>query len=108
MKAKILIVDDQPDIVTVLRDRLEALGYDTVEASDGLRALKMLERETPAVMLLDLEMPRLSGLEVLKRLAQNRQAGANGQEGPGIVVTAHGTLAQAGEAMNGGGRGFLA
>src|SRR5436309_1769027 len=80
MKAKILIVDDQPDIVTVLRDRLEALGYDTVEASDGLRALEMLERETPAVMLLDLEMPRLSGLEVLKRLAQNRQAGANGQE----------------------------
>src|SRR5947208_14826204 len=96
MKAKILIVDDQPDIVTVLRDRLEALGYDTVEASDGLRARKMLERETPAVMLLDLEMPRLSGLEVLKRLAQNRQAGRTGQEVPVIVMTAPGTLAKAG------------
>src|SRR5206468_10487710 len=95
MKAKILIVDDQPDIVTVLRDRLEALGYDTVEASDGLRALKMLERETPAVMLLDLEMPRLSGLEVLKRLAQNRHAGANGQEVQVIVMTAPGSIGKA-------------
>src|SRR2546430_12064366 len=99
MKAKILIVDDQPDIVTVLRDRLEALGYDTVEASDGLRALKMLERETPAVMLLDLEMPRLSGLEVLKRLAQNRQARADGPEGPGIGMTPHRTLPKAVEAL---------
>src|SRR2546425_6825719 len=99
MKAKILIVDDQPDIVTVLRDRLEALGYDTVEASDGLRALEMLERETPAVMLLDLEMPRLSGLEVLKRLAQNPQTRANGQEGPVIVITAHRHNAQAVQAL---------
>src|SRR6059036_1858089 len=107
MKAKILIVDDQPDIVTVLRDRLEALGYDTVEASDGLRALEMLERETPAVMLLDLEMPRLSGLEVLKRLAQNRQAGANEQEVPVIVMTAHGTIAKAVEAMKEGACDFL-
>ena len=107
MKAKILIVDDQPDIVTVLRDRLEALGYDTVEASDGLRALEMLERETPAVMLLDLEMPRLSGLEVLKRLAQNRQAGSNGQEVPVIVMTAHGTIAKAVEAMKEGACDFL-
>jgi len=107
MKAKILIVDDQPDIVTVLRDRLEALGYETVEAGDGLRALEMLERETPAVMLLDLEMPRLSGLEVLKRLSQSRQTGSNGHEVPVIVMTAHGTIAKAVEAMKEGACDFL-
>ena len=38
-KAKILVVDDDTDIVTVLRDRLDALGYATVSANDGLRAL---------------------------------------------------------------------
>src|SRR5256885_16404928 len=67
----------------------------------------MREGEPPAVMLLDLEMPRLSGLEVLKRLAQNRQAGANGQEVPVIVMTAHGTIAKAVEAMKEGACDFL-
>src|SRR5438093_9937771 len=67
----------------------------------------MLERETPAVNLLGLEMPRLSGLEVLKRLAQNRQAGANEQEVPVIVMTAHGTIAKAVEAMKEGACDFL-
>ena len=74
-KAKILVVDDDTDIVTVLRDRLEALGYSTVCAGDGLRALELIEQETPHLMLLDLEMPRLSGLDVLKRLARNRPTG---------------------------------
>ncbi len=107
MKAKILVVDDDPDIMTMLHDRLESLGYETVTASDGVRALETLERETPGVMLLDLEMPRLSGLDVLKRLAQSRQAGPDGQDLPIIVMTAHGTIAKAVEAMKEGAYDFL-
>ena len=103
-KAKILVVDDDPDIVTVLRDRLEALGYSTVCAGDGLRALELIEQETPHLMLLDLEMPKLSGLDLLKRLAQNRPTG---HEMPIIVMTAHGTITAAVQAMKQGAHDFL-
>ena len=54
MKGKILVVDDDHDIVTTLCDRLKSLGYGTASANDGLRALEMIEREQPSLMLLDL------------------------------------------------------
>jgi len=103
-KTRILVVDDDADIVTVLRDRLEALGYDTVCTGDGLRALELVEQEMPHLMLLDLEMPRLSGLDVLKRLAQGRPPG---HEMPVIVMTAHGTITAAVQAMKQGAYDFL-
>jgi DNA-binding response OmpR family regulator len=70
MKAKILIVDDDPDIVTILEDRLEASGYCTGSARDGQHALEVIEQESPNLVLLDVDLPRLSGIEVLKRLAR--------------------------------------
>ncbi|MGH7260760.1 MAG: sigma-54-dependent transcriptional regulator [Nitrospiraceae bacterium] len=103
-KAKILVVDDDADIVTVLRDRLDAWGYATVSANDGLRALELIEQETPHLMLLDLEMPKLSGLDVLKRMAQSRPTG---HDMPVIVMTAHGTITAAVQAMKQGAHDFL-
>ena len=55
MKAKILIVDDDPDIATMLEDRLQASDYGTVIARDGVEALELVEREAPHLMLLDLK-----------------------------------------------------
>ena len=114
MKGKILVVDDDHDIVTTLCDRLGSLGYSTASANDGLRALEMIEREQPSLMLLDLEMPRMGGLELLKRLGQSKQAAAGGSESlpgsyelPVIVMTAHGTIAKAVEAMKEGAYDFL-
>jgi len=104
MKTKILVVDDDPDIVITLRDRLESLGYDTITAHDGLRALELIEQDNPNLVLLDLEMPKLSGLGVLKRLSRHRQ---NGQDLPVIVMTAHGSIAAAVEAMKEGAYDFL-
>jgi DNA-binding NtrC family response regulator len=104
VKARILVVDDDTDIVTVLRDRLEALGYNTVCAGDGLQALDLIEQETPHLMLLDLEMPKLSGLDVLKRMARNPPTG---HDMPVIVMTAHGTIAAAVQAMKQGAHDFL-
>jgi DNA-binding NtrC family response regulator len=104
MKAKILVVDDDPDIVTMLCDRLEALGYQTVSAPDGQKALDLVEQETPRLMLLDLEMPRGTGLDVLKRLAPLRKTG---YDLPVIVMTAHGTIHAAVEAMKQGAYDFL-
>jgi len=100
----ILIVDDDPDIVTILQDRLAALGFETLTAGQGERALELLEREAPALLLLDIEMPGLSGLEVLKRLSQ---AGGGRPEVPVIVMTAHGTIARAVEAMKWGANDFI-
>jgi DNA-binding NtrC family response regulator len=103
-KAKILVVDDDPDIVTVLQDRLEALGYSTICARDGAQALDLIEQESPHLLLLDLEMPRMSGLDVLARLAQQKPAAF---DMPVIVMTAHGTIAKAVHAMKQGAYDFL-
>ncbi len=100
----ILVVDDAPDIFTVLEDRLGALGFEAITAGDGARALELLDRETPDLMLLDIEMPGLSGLDVLKRLSQ---ASGGKPELPVIVMTAHGTIGRAVEAMKAGAVDFI-
>jgi DNA-binding NtrC family response regulator len=103
MKAKILIVDDDPDIATMLEDRLQASDYGTVIAQDGVKALELIEQEAPHLMLLDLDMPRLTGLEVLKRLPKVRPA----EDLPVIVMTAHASIDAAVEAMKTGAYDFL-
>ncbi len=103
MKAKILIVDDDVDIATMLQDRLQASGYATVTAGDGQRAIELVEQDTPNLMLLDLDLPRLGGLDVLRRLAQSKQA----DDLPVIVMTAHGSINVAVEAMKVGAYDFL-
>lgn len=59
---KILIVDDDLDIREVIRDRLKAMGFEVVEASDGEQALARLREDSPAITLLDLQIPKKSGL----------------------------------------------
>ena len=118
MKKKILIVDDQPDIVLMLTDRLEALGYETVAASNGKKALEKLDQDFPHLMLLDLEMPEMTGMEVLQALGQlnakkNEESDPQGFGGgetlplPVVVMTAHGTISKAVEAMKAGAYDFL-
>jgi len=108
MKVKVLIVDDDPDITTILQDRLKSLGYETVTAADGARGLELIEKDAPDLVLLDLEMSRLTGLEMLRRLESLRQAGKEGFDQPVIVMTAYGTIDKAVEAMKEGAYDFLA
>jgi DNA-binding NtrC family response regulator len=103
MKARILVVDDDPDIATMLEDRLQASDYGTLIAQDGMQAIELIEQEAPQLMLLDLDMPRLTGLEVLKRLPKIRAA----EDLPVIVMTAHGSIESAVEAMKNGAYDFL-
>jgi DNA-binding NtrC family response regulator len=103
LKGKILIVDDDQDIVTMLQDRLEASGYRTVAAGDGQRGLELADQESPNLLLLDLALPRLNGMDVLRRLAQTR----NMDDLPVIVMTAQGTIPDAVEAMRQGAYDFL-
>ena len=103
MNAKILIVDDDPDIVLMLEDRLQASGYKTVVALEGQQALDLIVQESPHLVLLDLTLPKLSGLDVLKRLAQMKP----GDGPPVIVMTAHASIQAAVEPMKEGAYDFL-
>src|SRR4051794_31173751 len=64
----VLVVDDDADFREVVRCTLEAAGYAVRCAEDGRAALELLERERPALVLLDLAMPRMAGEEVLRTL----------------------------------------
>ena len=66
--ARILVVDDVADNVEILRMRLTALGYEVVEATDGEQALAKVAETLPDLVLLDIMMPKIDGLEVVRRL----------------------------------------
>ena len=66
--SKILLVDDDQNILTTLRIRLESLGYQVVVAQDGEQGLALCESEMPDLVLLDLKLPGINGLEVLKQI----------------------------------------
>jgi CheY-like chemotaxis protein len=68
-KQRILVVDDDPDVRTMLRTQLEIEGYEVVEAADGQEAWRMIQRDHPAVVVADIQMPNRNGLE-LCRLAR--------------------------------------
>lgn len=68
---RVLVVDDDADWREFLKVCLEDLGYEAIEASDGQEALDSLAREQYGVMLLDLNMPGMSGLEVVERMPRN-------------------------------------
>ena len=67
----VLVVDDEEQNRTLLRDPLEARGYEIAEAENGLQALQMTAARPPDVILLDLMMPRLDGFEVCRRLRKD-------------------------------------
>ncbi len=67
----ILLVEDAADLARVVRRELESAGYQTLHASDGLAALALLERQAPALVILDWMLPGMNGLEVLRRLRQS-------------------------------------
>lgn len=93
---KILIVDDEPDIGLILKLQLEDAGYKTVRARDGIEALECLAREKFALVLLDIKMPRMDGLQVLAKVQSDYQDTAV------IMMTAHGSEDIAVEAMKKG------
>ena len=74
MPAKILVVDDDPDILDAVSMILETRGYQVVTARDGIEGLATLKAEKPDLMILDLLMPKLDGFGVCKELQDPRWA----------------------------------
>ena len=73
-RAKVLIVDDEPDVLLLLRVNLEAAGYQTVLAADGETALSRIDDARPDVVLLDIMMPVMDGWGVLRALSERESA----------------------------------
>ena len=101
MGTLILVVEDDTDIATVLCDRLQSMGHDVRTAGDGMAALDALQQATPSLVFLDIELPKLNGMEVLKRVRKEWP------DLPVIVMTAHGTIQRAVEAMKEGAADFV-
>ncbi len=68
---KVLVVDDEPKNVRILQIQLNARGYTVYTAADGLEALHIVEKEMPDLILLDINMPKMDGFEVVKRIRSN-------------------------------------
>jgi len=74
MPGKILVVDDDPDILDAVTMILESRGYKVVTARDGIEGLATLKAENPDLMILDLMMPKMDGFAVCKELQDPRWA----------------------------------
>jgi DNA-binding NtrC family response regulator len=100
--ARVLIVDDEPSVRLVFRTTLESSGYDVSEASDGQAALDLIQEREFDVVLLDLRMPQLGGMEILERLR------AVDSEIPVAMITAHGSIPDVVSALRLGAVDFIA
>jgi two-component system response regulator (stage 0 sporulation protein F) len=86
MKAKILIVDDQFGIRILLNEVFQKEGYNTYQAANGLQALDIVKKHDPDLVLLDMKIPGMDGIEILKRMK------VIDQDIRVIIMTAYGEL----------------
>ncbi len=71
MAKLILIVEDEPKNLTLLRDLLQVSGYTTIEATDGKQGVELAKTSKPDLILMDIQMPIMDGLEVTRILKEN-------------------------------------
>ena len=99
--SRLLIVDDDPASRRLLEGRLRPLECDVVTAGNGEQGLSSIRKDVPDLVLLDLQMPKMGGMEVLRALRKE------GIDVPTIVITAHGSIETAVEAMKEGAYDFI-
>ena len=102
IQEKVLIVEDEENALTGLAELVSGWGYRTDTARDGLEGLERAQAWQPGIVLTDLKMPRMDGLELLERLGELKQ-----QDQAVIVITAQGSIEQAVEAMKIGAYDFI-
>ena len=100
-KVKVLLVDDEEEFVSALAERLDIRGIEALIATDGEQALEMLETDTFNVIVLDVIMPGISGLEVLQRVKAKEIDTAV------ILLTGHGSTKEGLEGMRMGAFDYL-
>ena len=98
---RILVVDDDENLRWVLQTQLEQMGYAVATAVDGTAAIQAIDQEPPALVLTDLKMPGMSGMDLLERIRRDYP------EVPVVMITAFGTIQSAVQAMRSGAYDYL-
>ena len=101
MKTKILIVDDEIDALELMQELFESKGYVPITATNGLEALNLIRSQEPDLVLTDIRMPEMNGMQLLEVLNKEYP------NIPVIMVTAHGTIETAVEAMKLGAKDYI-
>lgn len=99
---KILIIDDERSIRNTLKEILTYEGFEVVEAQDGLEGLKAVEKAKFDVILCDIKMPKMDGIEVLEKIQEMAS------ETPVVIVSGHGNIDTAVEAIKKGAFDYIA
>lgn len=102
MKGKILIVDDQFGIRMLLQELFQREGYQTFQAADGKKALEIVTAHKPDIVLLDMKIPGMDGLEILKHIR------AKDTDCKVLIMTAYGELGMIQEALDLGAIAYVA
>ncbi len=89
MRQTILVVDDESDVIDLLRFNLQKSGFDVIEATHGVEALEKARKHRPDVIILDLMLPEIDGIEVCRKLKSEDHTSAI----PILMLTAKGTVA---------------
>jgi PAS domain S-box-containing protein len=98
---KLLLIDDEPDILRVLSMSLKADGYNVVTAANGTEGIAAFEKEKPDIVLTDIKMPGMDGIEVLKKIKEINV------DTEVIIITGHGDIENAIEALKHGASDFI-
>ncbi len=98
---KILVIDDEEAIIRVLSISLKSDGFDVVTATSGKEGLKVFQKESPGIVLTDIKMPGMDGIEVLKKIKDIDSAAEV------IIITGHGDIDNAIEALKYGASDFI-
>ncbi len=103
MPGKILVVDDEPELLQLLRYVLEAAGFSVVVASDGRQALEQVQKEHPDLVLCDVVMPELNGFETVQALRRNPET----RFLPILMLSARGQAQDVQRALDAGADGYV-
>jgi len=101
LKTKILIVDDDVDALELMEELFESKGYDPITATNGIEALNRIRDEDPDMVISDIRMPDMDGMQLLEVLSKRYD------HIPVIMVTAHGTIEAAVEAIKMGAKDYI-
>jgi len=102
-KKKILIVDDEQDLLQTMNERLRANGYEVATAADGVSAISVAQREKPDLILLDIGLPAGDGFSVIRRVKSLGPIALT----PIIVITALEALTNKERALEAGAKAFF-
>lgn len=98
MPKRILVVDDEPQNVTLITSRLKVNGYEVISAFDGQEALDKVHQEKPDLIILDILLPKINGYKVCNMLASDSEY----KHIPIVMLTGLGEAKNIGEGMNNG------